>query len=386
MATFRELLANVLDLVGTATGSKERGWSERLNNYQPTVNTGYDASTSRVNKSMQDWKVNNFVLGSGVTDAGRQAALNNPTGGSTPPSEDGWKTDPKYDNWGEAEAKADYAATGGSTGSGGGSGPSMEEVIAQQRAQARLAYERGLRNAQDAYNRARGMHTEAMGTLGTRRSEFENAFNQGNQDITQEYQKRGGELGTSSQNRKMNDLAALQAMGLNGSAVERAQNIRMRDQVRAQSELMDNRNQNQVTNKNVFDTNKQWALGQEGAINRALEQAESDRRNAEGFAYENYLGNTAGIDQGMRSYMDNIQQHQQAMQVAGLANQNYQASGFTPSLSDFSSYLQPAQAKAPQATAGGDQASNISLSPYAMSELDKLRKSGVYGGGLYNNA
>lgn len=376
MATFRELLANVLDLVGTATGSKERGWSERLNNYQPTVNTGYDASTSRVNKSMQDWKVNNFVLGSGVTDAGRQAALNNPTGGSTPP--------PAGDTY-EWNNLNSGGSTGYTGGAGGGSGPSMDEVIAQQRAQARLAYERGLRNAQDAYNRAQGMHTEAMGTLGTRRSEFENAFNQGNQDITQEYQKRGGELGTSAQNRKMSDLAALQAMGLNGSAVERAQNIRMRDQVRAQSELMDNRNQNQVTNKNVFDTNNQWALGQEGAINRALEQAESDRRNAEGFAYENYLGNTAGIDQGMRGYMDNILQHEQAMQVAGLANQNYQASGFTPSLSDFSSYLQPAQAKAPQATAGGDQASNISLSPYAMSELDKLRKSGVYGGGLYNN-
>lgn len=270
---------------------------------------------------------------------------------------------------------------------GGGSGPSMEEIIAQQRAEAKLAYERGLRNARDAYNRAQGMHTEAMGTLGTRREEFENAFNQGNQDITQEYQKRGGELGTSAQNRKMKDLAVLQVMGLNGSALERAQGMRMRDQVRALSELMDNRNQNQVTNKNVWDTNKQWALGQEGAINRALEQAESDRRNAEGFAYENYLGNTAGIDRDMRSYMDSIQQHQNAMQAAGLANQTYQANGFTPNISDFSGLLQSAQAKAPQAVAAtGDQASNVALSPYALSELDRLKKAGVYGSGLYNDA
>lgn len=300
-----------------------------------------------------------------------------------------YQSDPRYDELKAIADKGDLnpaqKTEWEALNPGGDSGPSMEEIIAKQRAQAKLAYERGLRNARDAYNRAQAMHAEAMGTLGTRREEFENAFNQGNQDITQEYQKRGGELGTSAQNRKMKDLAVLQVMGLNGSALERAQGMRMRDQVRAQSELMDNRNKNQVTNKNVWDTNKQWALGQEGAINRALEQAESDRRNAEGFAYENYLGNTSDIDKGMRSYMDSIQQHQNAMQAAGLANQNYQANSFTPSLGDFSSYLQPAQAKAPQAVAAtGDQASDVSLSPYALSELDRLKKAGVYGSGLYN--
>ena len=372
--TSKNWLANFVDKFGTAIGAKERGLSERIAGGMPTANTGKTAQSKAA--GLDDWVTVNHnpevwtAQNAGIKDAAYTEKNNYPMGIALPEG---------YDTGGGDIRTA-------SNDNPGDSGPSMAEIIAQQRAQAKLAYESGLRKAQDAFNRAQGMHTEAMGILGTRRGEFENAFNQGNQDITQEYQKRGGELGTSAQNRKMSDLAALQAMGLNGSAVERAQNIRMRDQVRAQSELMDNRNQNQVTNKNVFDTNNQWALGQEGAINRALEQAESDRRNAEGFAYENYLGNTAGIDQGMRGYMDNILQHQQAMQAAGLANQNYQAGGFTPSLSDFSSYLQPAQAKAPQATAGGDQASNISLSPYAMSELDKLRKSGVYGGGLYNNA
>lgn len=364
MATFRELLANALDLVGTATGSKERGWSERVNNYQPTVNTGYDASTGQVDQGMQDWRVNNFVLGSNVSDAGRQAALKGEVlGAQTPPPS-------------------------GNTGGGGGGGgqepgvptPSGENEFEKMVARARAAFESAIRDADYMLDRARGVRDENLGLIGRRRGEFKDLFDTGNIDITNEYQGRGGELGETAQNRRMNDAAALQAMGFGGSAVERAQNRQSRDELRGLRGLQQDRDTNKTENTRQFNERNLWADTQEGAALRAYDDAVNARRSLGEKAGLVQQGDVDAINRSAGDYLGNIQAKQAALAEMG--------KGITGFVANPLNVVIPSQADAVRAqnysadTRGGqrgDQSVNLEEQKKKLALLNLQAGGNLYG-------
>lgn len=280
----------------------------------------------------------------------------------------------------------------GSDGSGGGSGysaptnnnnapsgPSEFELAVNR---ARAAYESAMRDADYQFNRARGIYDEGMGLLGKRREQFQELFNQGNMDITNEYQGRGGELGASAQNRRMSDAAALQAQGFGGSAVERAQNRQSRDEMRALGGLQESRNENKVANQAQFDERDLWARGQESALSRSLDDAANARRSVGERAGLVMQGDVEGINSSAAQLLNQIVANQQAMQAAQQGISGFTANPYNVNIADLTSSIRNQLSGTPT---GAGAVQNVSLqeqNPLLLG-MNPKKRGGVAGAGLY---
>lgn len=227
------------------------------------------------------------------------------SGGSTPP--------PSGDTGGGG---------GGRTGDSGDNkvsdpDPQQPSEFERMVARARAAYESALSDADYQLQRAAGLRDENLGLLGQRRKQFQELFDTGNIDITNEYQGRGGELGVSAQNRRSTDAAALQAMGLGGSAVERAQNRQSRDELQGLRSLQQSRDANKAENTRQRDERFSWADTQEAAVNRAYEDAQNARRGLGERASLVLQGDVEGVNRSAGDYLGKILQNQQALEQAG---------------------------------------------------------------------
>lgn len=258
---------------------------------------------------------------------------------------------------------------------GGGGGIDLEAMLREQRALARSAYEEGMRRANSAFDRARGLYDEGTQLIGKRRGEFQNLFDTGNQDITAEYQGRGGELGTAAQNRRTTDAAALQAQGFGGSAVERAQNRQSRDEIRGLGGLMQNRDVNKRENKSIFDERQTWADTQEAGLRRGLETAEENRRAAEAQAGLIERGDQAGITNNINSFLSNILQNQQALDASTKTAGAYEANPYAVNIGDATGALRAQLPTGGATGAGGVQ--NVNLDE----QKKKLALLGLQAGG-----
>lgn len=214
------------------------------------------------------------------------------------------------------------ASTGGGGGGTGGQEPGVptpsgENEFEKMIARARAAFESAIRDADYMLDRARGVRDENLGLIGKRRGEFKDLFDTGNINITNEYQGRGGELGETAQNRRMNDAAALQAMGFGGSAVERAQNRQSRDELRGLRGLQQDRDTNKTENTRQFNERNLWADTQEGAALRAYDDAVNARRSLGEKAGLVQQGDVDAINRSAGDYLGNIQAKQAALAEMG---------------------------------------------------------------------
>jgi hypothetical protein len=266
---------------------------------------------------------------------------------------------------------------------GGGGGIDFNALVEQQRALARSAYEEGMRRAGAAYDRARGLYDEGTQLLGQRRGEFQKLFDTGNVDIATEYQGRGGELGTSAQNRRMSDAAALQAQGFGGSAVERAQNRSSRDETRALRSLQENRDENKKENLGQFNERQTWANTQESGLRRGLEDAAEARRAAENQAGLVEAGDYQGITNNINGFLQSILQNQLALDASNKGVSEYTANPYAVNIDSVAGQLQQ---QLPQVSGGrGTTTANQGVSlDEQQKRLALLRKQS--GGNMYGLA
>lgn len=225
-------------------------------------------------------------------------------------------TNPTGNKTGGGSGNTGSGNTGANTGDPTGA-PTGENEFEKMVARARAAFESAIRDADYMLERARGVRDESLGLLNQRRKQFQELFDTGNIDITNEYQGRGGELGESAQNRRMADAAALQAMGLGGSAVERAQNRQSRDELRALRALQQDRDTNKAENTRQFNERNLWADTQESAALRAYDDAVNARRSLGEKAGLVHLGDVDAINRSASDYLGNIQARQNALLEAG---------------------------------------------------------------------
>jgi hypothetical protein len=288
------------------------------------------------------------------------------------------------DNWVDP-AKRTTSGNGGGGNTGGqnnsnqnNGGIDFSGMLNEQRGLARSAYDEGMRRANSAFERARGLYDEGVGLIGKRRGEFKDMFDTGNQDITQEYQSRGGELGTSAQNRRLADAGALQAQGFGGSAVERAKNRQSVDETRALRSLMQSRDTNKRENQSQFNERQTWADTQESGLRRGLETADENRRAAEAQTGLIERGDQAGITNNINSFLQNILQNQQALNASNTGVGQYEANPYAVNIADVTGQL---QAQLPTTTTGasGVQAANIDEQQKKLALLRKQAGGNMYG-------
>lgn len=272
--------------------------------------------------------------------------------------------------------------TGENTGTPTNQAPSGPSPFEQAAARARQAYDIAMQEADFILNRARGVRDEGLGMLGKRREQFQNLLDTGNQDITSEYQGRGGELGTSAQNRRTSDAAALQAQGFGGSAVERAQNRQSRDEIRALRGLMQNRDVNKRENQNQFNERDMWANTQEAALNRGYDDANQARNSLGAKAGLLYQGDVDSINREASSFDNIINQARSAFgNIQGLpaAIQNFAANPFQTNIGSTAGLL---QAQAPQGLSmgtSGVQNANIDEQQRKLALLRAQAGGNMYG-------
>lgn len=268
-----------------------------------------------------------------------------------------------------------------SGGSGGGGGVDFNALVEQQRALAREAYNEGLRRAGAAYDRAKGLYDEGTQLIGKRRGEFKELFDTGNVNIATEYQGRGGELGTSAQNRRSADAAALQAQGFGGSAVERAQNRQTRDETRALRSLQENRDTNKQENLGQFNERQTWADTQEAGLRRGLEDAAENRRAAENQAGLVERGDYQGITNNINSFLQNILQNQLALDASNKGVSEYAANPYAVNIDSVAGQLQQQlpQVSGGRGSAGANQGVSLDEQQKRLALLKKQAGGNLYG-------
>lgn len=264
---------------------------------------------------------------------------------------------------------------------GGGGGVDFNALLNEQRALARSAYEEGMRRAGAAYDRAKGLYDEGTQLIGKRRGEFKDLFDTGNVNIATEYQGRGGELGTSAQNRRSADAAALQAQGFGGSAVERAQNRQTRDETRALRSLQENRDTNKQENLGQFNERNTWADTQESGLRRGLEDAAENRRAAENQAGLVERGDYQGITNNINSFLQSILQNQLALDASNKGVSEYTANPYAVNIDSVAGQLQQQlpQVSGGRGSAGANQGVSLDEQQKRLALLKKQSGGNMYG-------
>lgn len=280
------------------------------------------------------------------------------------------------------------------TGGGGGTGdpaPSgddnqidMERILAEQRARAQEAYLKQLRLIEDAYGISDRNYNEGIELIGQRKGEFGNLLEQGKQDIVQNYQQRGGEMGTAARGARMRDLASLQSMGLGGSAVERAKGRAQQNEMRSLASLQDVRGQNQRANQGQFDERMTWALGQEGGLRDTRDMARIRADEARNIASRDYADNIGGMEDKMGSYLSQILDYNNQLASNRSAVQGFQANPYNVDMAGAQSYI--ASQVPTLGNKGNANATNASIDAQKEKNLMAQLSMKQAGGNMYGIA
>lgn len=280
---------------------------------------------------------------------------------------------------GERLGQKNRDETGGTGGDTGGTGdgtvtnptpagtPDFESVLRGARDEAR-------RQAEAGYNRARGIYDEGMGILNKRRGEFQDLFEQGRENILGRYEQERGNLQESAQGARTRMANALRALGLGGSAFVKSEGRQRQNEARGLGNLAGERETNERANQAELSGRIDWANTQEGALQRALEDAGNVRSGIESSADINYLNDVSGM-------LNRILENQMALNAA---SGNFTANPYQVNISDLTGAL---NAALPSLSGGSGTVQNVSLREQdpllATLYQDPRKRSGVAGGGLY---
>lgn len=226
--------------------------------------------------------------------------------------------------------------------------------------------------AENGFNRARGIYDEGMGLLKTRKDEFQNVFDTGNENILNSYEKGRGELQTSNAGAETRMANAMRALGLGGSAFVKSEGAQRQTAAKGLGTLNSEKNTNDLANLGQFNENQNWANTQENSLSRSLEDANNARSAAESSSDIGYL-------QDMGNLFNTILSNQLAVNASAGTKV---ANPYTVNISDMTSAL---NGTTPSLTAGGEgTVQNVKLQDQdpTLALLKKVR-SGVAGAGLY---
>lgn len=300
------------------------------------------------------------------------------------------------------QPKPDLNTTDLNTGGGGGGGQvlgsttdagrgsdqgiDLARILADQRAVAQGAYNQGMSSVNRAMDRAKGIRDEGLGVLGQRRGQFEDQYDEGKQDIVQGFQQRMGEGQRAAQGQTMRNRAALQAMGLSGSALLRSQGREQQDQARALATGQDQRAQNERQNQGAFDENNMWADSQESSLKRDYSDTQGKAQDNEGILSQMLMQSAARERGDIGGWIQNMLNQQKAIELSNMENRRagldaYSATPFNASLGDTTGMLN-SQVSGELGTGGGggQMAANI---PQNQNLLDPRRIGQRVGGSMF---
>lgn len=260
---------------------------------------------------------------------------------------------------------------------GGGAPDNFSQMVSLARAIA----DEGRRRAGEAFNRARGIYDEGQGLLGKRKEEFQKLFDTGRETILDRYEGERGNLQASDQGARTRMSNALRAMGLGGSAFIKSEGRQTQNAAKALGGLQTERNTNENANKGEFDSRQEWANTQQSALDRFLQDAESNRVAAENQTDLAERGDVNQINNNLSSYLQNMYNTQAALAAAGQGIGEYKANPYAVNMSSMEGALNGGIPQVGQMGAGGVQNVNIKDQDPTLALLK--RRGGVAGAGLY---
>lgn len=232
-------------------------------------------------------------------------------------------------------------------------GSSAEDTYAKLRASAEARYNARKKEAEGQYEIAKGLFDEIIDNLAKKREEFAQMYDEGQQDILNRTQQERGNLQSSA---KMTDRKAantMRALGIGGSGVLNYFGDLEQQRNKSEGELYSQREKNERELSRQNADRLAWALAAEREANRNLEAARQKRDAARDYAWSDYIGQDAAIDQGMLNYVQSIQDTANAMALARASASNYQVDPYAANISSFLEALNaPTIASIPQGAAG----------------------------------
>lgn len=259
-------------------------------------------------------------------------------------------------------------------------GGGVPDTFGQMIALARAAADEGRRRAAEQFNRARGIYDEGVGLLGKRKEEFQNLFNEGRERILDTYEGERGNLQASNQGAQTRMQNALRALGLGGSAYIKSEGRQRQDAMKALGGLQTQRNTNENANQREFDTRQEWANTQQTALNRFLQDAESNRVAAENQTDLVERGDVNQINSNINSYLQNMYNTQAALAAAGKDIGSFTANPYAVNMSSMVNAL---NGSVPQVGGGASGVQNVNLQEQDPTLALLKRRGGVAGAGLY---
>ena len=262
----------------------------------------------------------------------------------------------------------------------GGGGETEDQRIArlfaEQVALARKAAEAGRVQAQQGWDMAKGIFDEGIGTLGTRRGEFTDIFNRGSNDILGRYEQERGNLQAGNQGQETNLRNSLRALGMGGSAFLTGQGRLNQQKIGASGDLAKQRSDNDLANQQGYNTNQEWATGQETGLNRYLQNASDQLVNANNQIGLAEQGDVAQINQNVSSLMAQINAQQAALRAAQGDIGGYAADPYTTNMSSMAGVLGGGAANIGGTQQDLSQASNVTQDGYTLADLLKQQAGG----------
>ena len=287
---------------------------------------------------------------------------------------DGYTRNPAEDS--ELRTLQEAANTGGG---GETEDQRIARLFAEEVALARKAAEAGRVQAQQGWDRAKGIHGEGMATLGTRRGEFTDIFNRGSNQILGRYEQERGNLqaGNKGANERMRN--SMRALGMGGSAFQKGQG-RLRQQAAGQlGNLSEQRSDNDLANLTGYNTNNEWAQGQETGLDRFLQGATDQMTNANNQISLAEQGDVNQINQNVSNFMAQMDAQNAALRAAQGNIGGYSAGAYAPDMSSFAGVLSGGGANVGGNQQTGNQASSVTQDGYTLADL--LRQQA--GGNMY---
>lgn len=294
---------DLLDLIGTQFGLKERGWSERYNNNQPTANTGVTQQSK--DAGLDDWRRVHFDESTG--NPNYRPPVNNDTT-VTPPG------------------------GGGSTFSGstntGDQGGSDDDARRREVELAELARRNRINSykaqAGNIRGEAEGNFNNILKAIGAFRDRSKEAFTNAGQEITNTASEILGSNARTGRELMGEGRARGRALGLGDSSKFNVQNKIAGNLAATQGSTIAERGQNERANTLQFNERNDQAQNQENEANTYLKSARDRAAAVENMGYD------AGEEQFANSLNDIVKYQRNLAAIKPV-----DAASVTPYTSDF---------------------------------------------------
>jgi len=252
-----------LDKIGTTFGLKERGWSERANNNQPTTNTGVTPQSKAA--GLDDWRRVHFDQSTG-----------NPN--YRPPANDQTTTPP-------GGGGAFSAPGGGGAGDQGGGGGQVDELALAEAAR-RNRINSYKAQAGNIRSQAQGAFDNILKAVAAFRDRSKTQYDTAGQEITNNASEILGSNARTATEAAGSARSRGRAMGLGDSSKFALQNKVQGNLASTQGSTIARRGEEESSNRNLFQERNDQAQGQEDEANTYLKNANDRATTVENTGYD----------------------------------------------------------------------------------------------------